>query len=805
MTTPTDITTGPGYSNPLLTTRNPIIPVTPVTSSTGTYVPASTYEAVYVEPALRQTPISGVGELLPIVYGNDRVKAKITAVVDYNGNLILRCEWCQGPISAIKNIYIDTALSPASVTWTHYTGTQVTADPTLVSAYFAKGKTYTDTLNGVAYSVGVFPPSSTQGFPRPVADINGLKVAQSSGGTPAYSDDPIWLIAWILTQRMGATIDWTLFATAASTNTSVLVSGEKKRIVGLTLDTEQDVATWVDVLRGYAGCYVTYDNGVYGLIPDAVASTAMSLTQDDMREGQITISSRNLRMSPNKVRIAYTDTSGTPWREGFAEVSTGSADRVSEVKMPGIQRYSQAYREAVERLNEFQLNYVSISFVTRDSGLRLQQGDVIEVTHSVGLTSAKFRISDPPQAVEEGRWSIKAWGYSASKYSSTVATAPSYVDTGLASPLSPPTVTGLALTENIEAPGPGGVPSSSISATWTAVNYAFLFAYVIYVYDDAGTLIEQAQVSGTSWRSRALPAPQRYTVYVKARSQIAIASGYDSKSITLSGSTQSLTLLTSTRVYSAGATLSNFQAYTLYPDDPYLRVAPVEDLTPKTFGEQFATNPIGSASSDCVLTYNRYLSNQDRSTTYAKTAAIDLGASKAFIAALSNAPANALAYEGLYPACGFEVADSLAGPWTFGLGSVVGLTGRYVRMVTFPRNYNIPPTFPDGLPTVSIPPGIAQVLELDFGTSTIGVYAPTVEETDTATTSVSGPITITLANKYAAIRDLQVTAIQAGGTAVVTADAISISTTLTNTFQINATSSGTRVAVPVRWSFKGAL
>ena len=40
---------------------------------------------------------------------------------------------------------------------------------------------------------------------------------------------------------------------------------------------------------------------------------------------------------------------------------------------------------------------------------------------------------------------------------------------------------------------------------------------------------------------------------------------------------------------------------------------------------------------------------------------------------------------------------------------------------------------------------------------------------------------------------------------MVTADAISLSPMLANTFQINATVSGTRVAVPVRWNFKGAL
>jgi hypothetical protein len=125
-------------------------------------------------------------------------------------------------------------------------------------------------------------------------------------------------------------------------------------------------------------------------------------------------------------------------------------------------------------------------------------------------------------------------------------------------------------------------------------------------------------------------------------------------------------------------------------------------------------------------------------------------------------------------------------------------------MVAFPRNI-ANPTFPDGGSTVSVPPYFTSVQNQDFGAATISVYGQTVEETDTITTSASGPVTVTLANKYAALRDLQVTAVQSGGTAVVTADAISLSTTLANTFQINATVSGARVAVPVRWSFKGAL
>jgi hypothetical protein len=262
-------------------------------------------------------------------------------------------------------------------------------------------------------------------------------------------------------------------------------------------------------------------------------------------------------------------------------------------------------------------------------------------------------------------------------------------------------------------------------------------------------------------------------------------------------------LLTSTRVYSAGSSLSNYDAYTLYPGDPYLRCAPNNGAFDVSFGSQFASSPI-SAATVSVLTFNRQIDNPERATHYAKTAAIDLGASKQFTAALTGAPTAATLYDSLYPAVGFETADSLSGPWSFALGTVVTLTGRYVRMVAFPRNI-ANPTFPDGGSTISIPPYFTSVQNQDFGSATIYVYGQTVEETDTVTTSASGPVTVTLANRYAAMRDLQVTALQSVGTAVVNADAVSLSTVSANTFQINATVSGARVAVPVRWNFKGAL
>ena len=806
-----DITTGPGGGNPLLINPLPIIPVVPVLPVVPSNPTRSDYNDAARPVSERTLTIAGAGTLLPTIFGLDQTGAKITAIVDYGANLILRCEWCTGGIDSVNALYMDDAVAPAGVIATHYDGSQVTADATLVAAFAAKGKTYTDTLNGVCYSTLVVPPGLGNGFPRFVAEIKGKKIAQTSGGTPAYTQNGVWFIAWLITQRLGESINWASFTAAATASGDTMVGSpaEKKRILGLTLDNEQSVTQWISLLLGYTGCALWYDNGEWGITAETATYTApFSVTEALMKDGEIDVQSRNVKNAPTVVRIWYTNTSAIPWREEYAEASLPGAGStlpylLSEVRMPAIQRYSHAYREAYEQLYDYQLGDLTASFITRDQGLKIMPGDVFPITHSIGFSAKPFRCVSMPEPVDAGRWRVQTREFDPAKYSTAVVTGPTFTDTSLPSPATPPTVTGLVLTEIVEAPGPGGTPSSSISATVTPVTWPFLSGYVWYVYDDSGALVDQETTVGPAWRTHALPAPQRCTVYCKARSVMAVGSAFAAARITLSGTTQSLTLLASTRVYSAGATLTNFESYTLYPGDPYLRVNPIPGAN-ATFAQQFFSTAI-SAAVPSVLAHDRYLTGQTRADTNAKTAAIDLGAVKTVVAALAGGPSVIAGVREI----GFEAAASLAGPWTFARGTVVSISGRYIRLVAWGTEGDPVLTFPDGGsgPSGGIfgGGGYTVFYPFDFGAATISVYGQTVEETGADTTSVSGPITVTLANKYAALRDLQVSAVQSGGTAVVTADAPSLSITLANTFQINATVSGTRVAVPVRWSFKGAL
>ena len=191
-----DITTGPGGSNPLLVNQLPIIPVVPVLPVVPSNPTRSDYNEAARPVSERTLTIAGAGTLLPTIFGAGPDRRKITAIVDYGANLVLRCEWCTGGIDSVNALYMDDAAAPAGVIATHYSGSQVTADPTLVAAFAAKGKPYTDTLNGVCCTQRLLsPPGLGSGFPRFVAEIKGKKIAQTSGGTPALHKNGVWFIA----------------------------------------------------------------------------------------------------------------------------------------------------------------------------------------------------------------------------------------------------------------------------------------------------------------------------------------------------------------------------------------------------------------------------------------------------------------------------------------------------------------------------------------------------------------------------------------------------------------------------------
>lgn len=480
----------------------------------------------------QQATIAGSGTLVPIVYGPALLGARIAGTVPYQGALVLLAVWCRGEIDAIEELYVNGEPADARVTATHYTGTQAqTADPTLVAACAARGVVYADALLGIAYSVVRIPPKTNTGFPRLLAKVRGLKVATSDGGTPTYSDNPAYALADFITNSsygMGREVDWSTVTTVATACDALVGSpAEKKRLIALSLDTPQECVTWLNVLRDYAGCWAIPEGESYRLVADAAGSSVMSFTSANILERSLKLAKRGSLTSPTVVEVVYTDTSAVPWRDATVSVSAAGVSagitprRVTRLQKPGITRYSEAYRYAVERLNDSILNDLTVTFAAFDEALELQVGDIIDVTHPIGLTAKLFRVMAIAPS-SPGRWTITAREYDPSKYSTTVVTGPSTPDTSLPSPSVVTEPTGLAVAEDVFQVQTGRF-ASRLVVTWTGPtrdDYLFLEGFSLTISDGTNVSTYELPYDATEFASPALPEGILYTVSLRARSAI---------------------------------------------------------------------------------------------------------------------------------------------------------------------------------------------------------------------------------------------------------------------------------------------
>lgn len=561
-------------------------------SGAGALAPANTINNVAVEPSKRQLQVAGVGNVLRLFYGQVRVGADIALIRYYNDAWYVLAVWGKGPIEAVAQYWINDADPDASVTATHYTGTDTqVADVTLRTLLAAEGRVYADALVDIAYSVFVVPAAvSAAGFPTFSALIQGRKLydprADSTNGgsgsqrlatasTWTYSNNPALALADFRCKIVGRSMNWASVATAADDCDylcGVAPTQEKKRLIALALEQSQAASAWTDTLRTYAGCMVVPDAGgemlvpvdagvsSYGslllepggtdflllegsaddhllLEPTALNASDFSFAHTSIVAGTLKAKKRGIQQVPRYVEVAFTDTGSTPYIQGYATaLATGltwATAAPSRISLTGITRYSQALREAIERLNQFLLADLSVTFTSQDErALSLQVGTIIDVTSSVfGWVAKAFRIDVAP-AMKSGagiaRYDISATEYDPAIYSTLVSSNPTTPDTTLDTPNHPPQVTGLSVAEEpyVEQ---YRVTATQARLTWTRPTWPFLHSYSVIAYLDVdGVNVKQWETivlpSGETTESAVTPAlrpGELYSLAVAVRSSVA--------------------------------------------------------------------------------------------------------------------------------------------------------------------------------------------------------------------------------------------------------------------------------------------
>ncbi|HRZ02387.1 MAG TPA: phage tail protein [Burkholderiaceae bacterium] len=416
--------------------------------------PASSLNKVGAAADARQLTAVAANAPIPLVYGEDWLGGLVINVLPSGTNVVCQVLWCL-QCDSVQEVQFNGAALPAGASVTHYTGSQSTADATVVAAMAARGITYTDTLAGLANSVFVIPQVAfTAASLEFTARIRGRKVYDPRTTQTVWSDNPGLCLADFVTSSaygMGLTVNWSSVSTLADKNDALVGGAEKRRLLGVSFIQPAPVEDVLAALRVYAGAFAIPDPAGVRLLADedgaAVASYAHA-------SGQIAaISALQLRdqaSAPTVVQVLYTDTTATPWREMVAEaaaagVGTTLPRRVSQVRLPGIKRYTQAYREAVERLNKLRGADLRFDLEVFDLGIKHEVGDLVSVTHPVGLSAKLMRLAEPPELLRAGQWRLSLVEHDAAAYSNALPTAPAVPNPIISTPAAPPDVTSISV------------------------------------------------------------------------------------------------------------------------------------------------------------------------------------------------------------------------------------------------------------------------------------------------------------------------------------------------------------------------
>jgi hypothetical protein len=354
----------------------------------------------------------------------------------------------------------------------------------------------------------------------------------------AWSDNPALITADHQASTVYGgrkTMNWNTVGDTA-TYCDSLCGAEKRATLSIAIAEKKTVDEWKDILRAYIPGWVLDDGAEVQLVPDAPRASDHTFTSVSIL-GTPTpkLTKRGVRDVPTVVEIGYTRTDTVPWSTGYVEAATAVVLRKkSRIEFPGIIRGTQAYRFAVERLNHYNLEDLSIDISLFEDGLKVREGDVITVTDDilpVATPTMKFRVL---QAVDQGhgRWAVTGREYNAAAYSNAVIV-----------PVAPPTVagvdpnnvtppTGLTLAEVVylERVGATGAPiaggmvyQSRLQIAWTATTYPYAVSYRVQLLV-AGVVIDDVMVAGTTYTSAAVQQGSEYVVKVQARNSLGVMS-----------------------------------------------------------------------------------------------------------------------------------------------------------------------------------------------------------------------------------------------------------------------------------------
>ena len=377
----------------------------------------------------RRTPI-------PIAYGAFQTEW-LPCVAAYNaGTWTVLGIIAMGELNAISAHFVDGAAPGAEITINTYLGTtSQTVDPLMQAARagWSSPLIYTDPDGnqiGIAYLVAQFSDEDFPSWPEIIVEGQGRKIWDPDAALVQYSDTPVLAQADLIRNGffgLGETVNDASLSAAAATNDEDVSEAPRRRI-GLVIRNRQDTERLVkETMRGYSACWANKWGDQWYFTPDRPRTADAVITADDIH-GVPQIGRSDELQRPTQVRILFTDTTTPIWRtRSYTYPETlpaGTPRRLSEIRLPGVHRYAQAVREAQERYNKLEAESRTVTWIGYDAQVSRGRGDVVDLTHPIGLTNELLRVTGEPTEVDPGLWRVPCAAYDATVYSDAAPADP---------------------------------------------------------------------------------------------------------------------------------------------------------------------------------------------------------------------------------------------------------------------------------------------------------------------------------------------------------------------------------------------
>lgn len=402
-------------------------------------VPRVPANALPPTPPRGSIAIAGEGSLIPEAYGRVLItRPRIFAIGYKSGVYWFGVLWCAGECEEIESLWAGDDLWSSAASSSYHTNYLGTAGQGVDSKLASWISDYADTMAGLCYTAMGFRYSNPIRLSSLRAIIKAKKVYDPRTTNTEYTTN-FALMFRDLAVAQGLSVDETNISEAADYNDEDLGGGHKRRWGGLLFDKQQTVDKQLQLIAEHAGCFYIREAGIAKLIPDAPASSIAIFSDEvgiaNIVKGSVKLSKRSLDNLPNHSIVEYLSPAAWPWRTGYAETPLPEGEiRSTNFRLRGFQSYSVAYRHAIERQNRYNLTDLSIQFETFDEALEVEEGDVITVTHNVGLTDKQFRTTGVEASKFVGSWIIQADEYDPLVYSDTIEDEPTWPDIDLPSP-----------------------------------------------------------------------------------------------------------------------------------------------------------------------------------------------------------------------------------------------------------------------------------------------------------------------------------------------------------------------------------